>query len=88
MGRSYLRSWQAAGESACCWSQLHKLYINTAMLTAPYLCHGPWNDAPVVWVAKHGVGLAAACLAVSKDAHLRPASSSTAQLSATSVSVA
>lgn len=62
--------------------------LNTAILTASYLCHGPWDDAPVVWVAKHGVGLATACLAVSKDAHLRRATSSTAELSANFVSVA
>jgi hypothetical protein len=36
-----------------------------------YLCHGAWDDAPVVVIAKHGVCLAAARLAVRKDAYLR-----------------
>lgn len=35
-----------------------------------YLCHGPGDDAPVVRVAKHGVCLATACLAIGKDADL------------------
>jgi len=37
----------------------------------PYLCYGPGDDATVVGVAKHGVGLATACLPISKDAHLQ-----------------
>jgi hypothetical protein len=43
-----------------------------APAAAAHLCHGPGDDAPVVRVAKHGVCLAAACLPVGKDAHLRP----------------